>query len=160
MTYDYSKGSKFIAYDTAMGHVRKTRQVTMLYDGIIRFIQQAKEARNKKNFQDNYNYLERAGKIIIGLQASLDHENGGDVSKTLDVYYTNIFLRLMQLIQASGDEAYEKFIAEMKTLRDAWAQVDTEHSSAKNTDEDQKISEQDIEKVVDEMVSAGISVSA
>ena len=131
MSYDYSKGTKFIAYDTAMGNVSKTRQVVMLYDGIISFIQRAKEALIKKNFQDNYNFIDRATKIITGLHSSLDKENGGDVAKALDSFYIDLHMKLINLVQNKNEADYDKIAEEVKSMRAAWDTVDAETTAKK-----------------------------
>jgi len=45
----------------------------MLYDGAIRFAEQAKVALEKKDFENSFNGISRAQKIIAELSSSLRH---------------------------------------------------------------------------------------
>ena len=81
---------KYQAYAAATQTVAKTKQVVMLYDGVIRFLQQAKEAISEKRIEDRYNLLIKASAIISGLQSCLDFEKGGDIAKVLYNFYVNI----------------------------------------------------------------------
>jgi flagellar biosynthetic protein FliS len=72
---------KYQAYAAATQTVAGTRQVVMLYDGAIRFVQQAKEAIRERRIEDRYNLLMKASGIVSGLQNCLDFERGGKIAK-------------------------------------------------------------------------------
>ncbi|MCQ6468560.1 flagellar export chaperone FliS, partial [Vibrio parahaemolyticus] len=78
------------AYAAANMTVGKTRQVVMLYDGVMRFVQQAIEAIKKEDYETRYNLLVKSSEIITGMQNSLDFENGGEIAKLLYDYYASI----------------------------------------------------------------------
>lgn len=73
-----------------MHTVAKTRQVVMLYDGAIRYMQQAKQAINNKEIEERYKLLVRVSEILMGLQSALDFEQGGDVARILYDFYSLI----------------------------------------------------------------------
>jgi flagellar protein FliS len=137
-TQGYNK-NEFLAYTTAKENVSKSRQVVMLYDGVISFIQRAFEAKQNKDFQEHYNFLNKAGKIIQGLHQSLDHENGGNVSQILNDFYTITFSRIMALFQPVEDDQYESLARDVKTMRDAWEEVDQKNSAKNETIDDDAI---------------------
>ena len=68
------------AYSRANHTVPKTRQVVMLYDGAIRFMKQAIEAIGAKDYETRYHKLTRVSDILVGLQACLDFNAGGEAA--------------------------------------------------------------------------------
>jgi flagellar protein FliS len=112
------------AYNRAAHTVSKTRQVVMLYDGAIRFLQQAAEAMEQKDFETRYNKLSRVSDIIIGLQAALDFEAGGSSAKILFDFYSAMDMRIFNLHRSNDVQACRAIIAEMKEMRDAWDKID------------------------------------
>lgn len=120
MTYN----NKYSAYTTATHMVRKTKQVVMLYDGAIRYVQQAKAAIEEKRIEDRYNALVKACDIITGLQLSLDFENGGEVAKVLYDYYAGIDMRLLSVHQSESTEICDLCIKHLKMMREAWDEID------------------------------------
>ena len=118
------------AYKAAQYNVSKTRQVVMLYDGAMRFIKKAIQSIQDKDIQERYNNLEKAGKIIMGLQASLDFDKGGDISKILDQYYHGIDMRIILAQRTNDIAALEQVNKEIGMMRDAWDEVDKMSSTA------------------------------
>lgn len=113
------------AYAAAMQTMAGTRQVVMLYEGIIRYLQQAREAMAQRRIEERYNNLTRASEIVFGLQSCLDFERGGDVAKVLYNFYTSLDARIFSL-HRSGDAAVcEQLIADVKRMRDVWAEIDS-----------------------------------
>jgi flagellar secretion chaperone FliS len=114
----------YAAYQNAYQTVSKTRQIVMLYEGAIRFVQQAREAISENRIEDRYNLLMKASDVIIGLQSCLDFDADENVANTLYDFYARIDVRLMQL-QRSNDEAECGYIIEeLKGMRDVWRQID------------------------------------
>ena len=112
------------AYSRATHTVSKTRQVVMLYDGMIRFLQQAMEAMEKKDFETRYNKLIRISDIITGLQACLDFETGGHSAKILYDFYSRIDLRIFALHRSNDVKEGSAIMTELKQMRDAWDKID------------------------------------
>lgn len=125
----YADATKqYAAYTAAHHTVNKTRQVVMLYDGVIRFVKQTKEAILTGNIESRYNYIEKACSVISGLQSSLDFEQGGTIAGLLDDYYFSIYMRLMSLHRSINPELCDQIIHELKMMRDAWEDVDHQFS--------------------------------
>jgi flagellar secretion chaperone FliS len=121
----FDRMAQYQAYNVATQTVPKTKQIVMLYDGIIRFVQQAKEAIQEKRIQDRYNLLVRASEVIVSLQACLDHENGGNIAKILHDYYASIDMRILSIHRTNSTETCDRVIAELKEMRSAWHHIDT-----------------------------------
>lgn len=116
--------SQYRAYATATQTVAKTRQVVMLYDGALRFVKQAVEAIERKDYEARYNLLMRACEIIMGLQGSLDHEKGGEIAVLLHNYYSSLDARLLAVHRTNDVAACHQVMKELKQMRDAWDHVD------------------------------------
>jgi flagellar secretion chaperone FliS len=131
MTYQYN------AYKAVSHMDRKTRQVVMLYDGAIRFCQQAKAAIENNNVQERYNSLTKACDIITGLQLCLDFENGGDIAKLLYDYYSGLDMRLMLVHTNNDAKTVESCIDNLKVMREAWLEVDEKENTVETHRQDE-----------------------
>ena len=120
---------KYQSYTAATHTVAKTQQIIMLYDGVIRFVQQAKEAIAEKRIEDRYKILIKASDVIQGMQACLDFENGGEIARILYGFYSSIDGRIFSIHRTNSIETCDEIIAEMKTMRDAWQEIDQKTDS-------------------------------
>src|SRR4029434_3210802 len=81
----------------------------MLYDGAIRFAEQAKLALEQKNFEHSYNMISRVQKIITELSSCLKHDIAPDLCSKLAALYTYVYRKLVEAnidhTMASLDEA-------------------------------------------------------
>lgn len=118
----YSQTSQ--AYTRASHTVGKTRQVVMLYDGIIRFLNQAAEAIEQKQIEKRYQKLTRATDVITGLQASLDFKLGGQPAQLLHDFYSSIESRIFSLHAKPDLSVCQQLVRELKDMRDVWDQID------------------------------------
>jgi flagellar protein FliS len=124
---------RFQAYNRASNTVAKTRQVVMLYDGAIRFLQQGVEAMERKEIETRYHKLTKVTDVITGLQASLDFNSGAEAARILYDFYSSIGLRIHALHRSNDVEAGKKIIAEMKNMREFWNKVDQGETDGKPT---------------------------
>lgn len=115
---------KYQAYAAATQTVAKTKQIVLLYDGVIRYLQQAKEAIRAKRIEDRYNLLIKASEIISGLQGCLDFENGGEIARVLYQFYSSIDHRMFFIHRTNSIETCDELIAELKQMRDVWHEID------------------------------------
>ena len=67
----------------------------MLYEGAIRFAQQARTAIQEKNWESSYNALMRAQKIVLELSTSLNHQADPVLCDKLSALYTYIYKLLV-----------------------------------------------------------------
>ena len=112
------------AYNRATHTVNKTRQVVMLYDGMIRFLQHAHEAIEKKDYETRYNKLTRVSDILIGLQSCLDFEAGASAAQVLFDFYSAMDKRIFALHRSNDAQACLAIINELKEMRDVWSRID------------------------------------
>jgi len=122
MTNSYQHSHK--AYVAAMRTVAGTRQIVMLYDGILRQLQLAREAMTSGHIEERYLRLSRASAIIFGLQSSLDYEKGGKVAAILYQFYAAVDLRIFSLHRTPSPEVCDAVSADIRQMRDAWDAID------------------------------------
>jgi len=118
--------AQYQAYSIATRTVGKTRQVVMLYDGVIRCLKQAEIAIAEKRIEERFKLLQRASEIILGLQNSIDFDKGGEVAMTLHRFYTGISVRILSVNfkKTEGQALCKSIIEELKQMRDVWDSID------------------------------------
>jgi flagellar protein FliS len=121
---------KYQAYAAATQTVARTKQIVMLYEGVIRFVVHAKEAIQENRIEDRYNTLVKASDVLMGLQACLDFENGGHIAKVLYSFYSNIDSRIFLVHRTNSIETCDEIISEMKKMRDVWQEIDASNAGA------------------------------
>lgn len=125
-----SSSARYQAYHQASRTLAKTRQVVMLYDGAIRFLNQAKEATQQGDAERRYFKLARVGDILTALQSGLDLSQGQEVAVQLNHFYQSLQLSVLQLHYAKHLQEYDPVIQELKTMRGVWDAVDRGMSAA------------------------------
>ncbi|MDG1286030.1 MAG: flagellar export chaperone FliS [Rickettsiales bacterium] len=125
----FGKTDQYNAYYMAAQTVSKTRQVVMLYDGAIRFMQQARLAVEETRIEDRFNLLNKASEVLLGLQGSLDFDNGGNVAPLLYDYYSSLDARILYVQRSNDLKILDSVIAELKQMRGAWGDVDSQQTT-------------------------------
>ena len=97
--------------------------IMMLFDGLIESLSLARGHIQHGSIEMKSRALQRASRIVLGLQASLDHEKGGELASNLDELYAYVSRRLIHA-NANNDAA---IIVELRGLmgeiREAWATI-------------------------------------
>jgi flagellar protein FliS len=123
---------------TEAGHnVSNTRQVVMLYDGIIKFLRNAQISFEQKEFENVYSNVQKAKNIIQGLQLGINFDKGGNIAQTLNDFYDGMFFRLSLFNIRDGSQGSDylsKITRDLQTMRNAWAEIDAQ-TMLKNTEE-------------------------
>lgn len=110
----------------------KTRLVILLYEGAIRFINQAKLSIEKGDIQGKCDRISKAMAVIEELVASLNLKEGGKIAERLDTLY-NYMMRKLALANLKSDpEQLNEVISILKVIHGAWIEVEKEtvHPSA------------------------------
>ncbi|SNX53110.1 flagellar export chaperone FliS [Thermoanaerobacterium sp. RBIITD] len=92
--------------------------VLMLYNGVIRFIEEAKLAIKDKNIEKAHNSIMRAQDIVLELMATLDMQY--DISKNLYNIYEYISRRLVEANLKKDTEALDEVKTLVSDLKDTW----------------------------------------
>ncbi|WP_120496218.1 flagellar export chaperone FliS [Kiloniella sp. EL199] len=111
------------AYSQASKNVSPLKAIVMLYEGAIRLINEAKRAHDVQDYEARFIAIDKASKIILGLQGQLDFENGGDVSPMLHEFYDSLFMRMMQANSRNPEPIFEDVLISLKNMKETWAAV-------------------------------------
>jgi flagellar secretion chaperone FliS len=97
--------------------------VVMLYDGCLRFLNQAAYAMREKNNRESDARLVRADAIIDELLSTLDLEQGGVIASRLQGIYVFCSRQLLEARAARNPELIDTVADLLGELRESWAQV-------------------------------------
>ena len=99
--------------------------VVMLYDGALRFLDQAAEAMDRGDMASKAMALSKAFAILAELQNTLNVKDGGDVARQLDALYSHMHDRLVAANVERSSAPIRDVMKLLTPLRDAWSQVAT-----------------------------------
>jgi flagellar protein FliS len=97
--------------------------VVALYDGILRFLNVAATAVDRRDAEGRRAAVRRALDIIIHLQARLRMDVGGRPAQALSEFYASIFAQILQASQSASRPKFEHVIDCVRNVRDAWREV-------------------------------------
>jgi flagellar protein FliS len=92
----------------------------MLYDGAIRFCNQAKIHMENKNIEQSHVNIVKAQRIITEFMSSLDMDMGGEMAKNLFNLYEYLHYRLVQANIKKDAEAIEEVLGHLRSLKGTW----------------------------------------
>ena len=94
MTPSFARGAE--AYQQTLVQSRSPLElVVMLYDGAIRFVEQAAEAMDRRDMPAKAEAMSRSFAILAELQNTLNVRDGGEVARQLDALYAHMHDRLV-----------------------------------------------------------------
>ena len=99
--------------------------VVMLYDGALRFLDQAAVAMDERDMATKALALSRAFAILNELQSTLNVKDGGELARQLDALYAHMHDRLVDANVQRSSAPIRDVINLLTPLRDAWMQVAT-----------------------------------
>ena len=101
--------------------------VLMLYDGILRFLGQARTGfilDDPKAFNETINNnLQRAQAIINEMNASLNMDQGGEFAQKMRGLYDYFDRRLQEANIAKAEDGILEVVKHVTVLRDSWAEM-------------------------------------
>ena len=95
----------------------------MLYDGAIRFGEQAKAALLAKNYEQSYNLISRVQKIITEMSCTLKHDVYPDLCKKLAALYTYAYKKLIDANIDHTVESLDNAMQVLKYQRETWVML-------------------------------------
>lgn len=114
----------------ANGETDPIRQIVMLYDGAIKFLNLTADDIENKDIIMKAEHSTRALDIIAYLQSILDTEKGGDVAGALDNLYSSMTVLILRASAEFDPELMRRAAKLMQPVRDAW---ETNASNQKTT---------------------------
>lgn len=106
--------------ETAVEHASPAELTLMLYDGAIRFANNAIDELEDNKFDEASEYIVRVGDILMEFQTTLDHQYA--ISEPLNDLYYYMYRRLCQ---ATVDESASRVLVTevrdmLREFRDTW----------------------------------------
>jgi flagellar protein FliS len=95
----------------------------MLYDGAIRFLNQAKVHIQNKNIEQSHVNIVKAQRILTEFMSSLDMDLGGDMAKNLFNLYEYLHYRLVQANIKKDLEAIDEVLEHLRSLKGTWEEA-------------------------------------
>jgi flagellar secretion chaperone FliS len=92
----------------------------MLFDGAIRFGEQARKPLVEGRWDESYDLLTRVQKIVIELNSSLKPEPNPELCSRLASLYNYIYKRLLEANIHHGVEALDEALGLLKYQRETW----------------------------------------
>jgi flagellar protein FliS len=102
----------------------------MLYDGAIKFAEEAKQAMESKDYVVSYQSILKARNIVTELLRILNMEQGGEIAKNLQRLYMYMIGRLMEVNLTKEIQLLDNVLTILQRLRSAWAELDFEQALA------------------------------
>lgn len=112
--------------ETAVETASPARLIVMLYDGAIRFINEALYAMHQRDYETQNARLQRAQKILAELISSLDFDKGGEIAENLFRLYTYMYNQLVEANINDDAARLEHVVGLLSEIREAWDTVATE----------------------------------
>lgn len=115
----YSTGSTA----TQAAVANRVELIQMLFDGLIDSLSAAKGHIEHRNIEEKSKALARASRIVVGLQAALDLDKGGDLAANLNELYGYVVRRILHVNIQNDLGALEEVRSLVTEVREAWRQV-------------------------------------
>ena len=115
----YSSGSTA----TQAAVANRVELIQMLSDGLIDSLSSARGHIEHRNIEEKSKALARASRIVVGLQAALDLDKGGDLAANLNELYGYIVRRILHINIHNDLEVLEEVRGLISEVREAWRQV-------------------------------------
>lgn len=97
--------------------------VVLLYEGAIRFLKQAIDAMEQKDYLKKGRLINRASDILAELNAALDMEAGGEIAANLRALYQFMQRHLMEANAKKSPKMVRQVIGMLEDLLDGWKQI-------------------------------------
>ncbi|MCX7935465.1 MAG: flagellar export chaperone FliS [Planctomycetota bacterium] len=98
----------------------REKLVLMLFDGVLRFCEQAESALARKDFEASHQSLIRCQDIILELAYGLDREKGGDIAANLARLYAWCLHCLVRANMTRTAAPIEEVKRVFRHLREGW----------------------------------------
>ena len=95
----------------------------MLYDGALRFGEQARVALQERRFEDSYKLISRTQKIITELSITLKHDVSPELCSKLAALYTFVYKKLIEANIDHEVSAMDEALSILRYQRETWAML-------------------------------------
>jgi flagellar protein FliS len=108
---------------TAVQSLGPEKIVVLLYEGILRYLNQARSAIAANDMSGKARCVNRAQGIVSELRSSLDHAMGGEIAANLDAIYGYVFTENLNLLIDNDTSHVENVTRVLNPLLEVWRQI-------------------------------------
>src|SRR5207237_101569 len=95
----------------------------MLYDGALRFAEQARAALDKQDYETNFQMISKVQKIIAELSSSLKHDLAPELCGKLAALYNFAYRKLIEASTRRDPAALDEALDVLRYQRQTWAML-------------------------------------
>jgi flagellar protein FliS len=121
MAYAFSLASRY--QDTEIQSADPLELVILLYEGALRHLRRAEIATESSQTATRAESIGRALAIIGELQATLDHQRGGEIARSLGRLYEYITRQLTRANLGGGKTELSEVAGILETLLSGWKEA-------------------------------------
>jgi len=97
--------------------------IVMLYDGLARYLQQARAAIAARDMAAKSRHLSNAQAVVLELRNALDHSVGGPLAANLEALYTYVFNECMATLLDNDTRHLDDCLRVLAPLQAAWSRI-------------------------------------
>ncbi len=109
--------------ETSVTTIGPEKLVVMLYEGLLRNLQQARAALVSRDLPAKGRSLGNAQAIVCELRNALDHAVGGALAANLEALYTYVFVECLEAVVDGDPRHMDNCVRVVAPLADAWARI-------------------------------------
>jgi len=105
----------------AVAGMNPVELIVALYDGMVRFLDQAITAVERHEAEGRRTAVARVLEILMHLQSRLRTDVGGNSAKALSEFYTAIFALCLEGSRLESADRFREAIGCIRDVREAWS---------------------------------------
>jgi len=109
--------------ETAVATQNQGRLIVILYEGAIRFLTQAVEDLEQRDYAAKGHNIQRAADIIYELNTVLNMEQGGQIAHNLRALYNFMLRQLNEANLHKDAQKIQEVIKLLKELNESWRAI-------------------------------------
>lgn len=98
----------------------------MLYDALIAFIEQSRDACMNREHQLQHVNMTKAQNIVLELMGSLDGKASEEISQALYSLYQSYYIQLVEANLKNDTDSMNSCLCLIKDMRNGWSEVEKE----------------------------------
>lgn len=120
----YGRGAQAYSQTQVATTTSQKQLIVMAYDGILKFLNRAKEHLARQEIEAAHNDLVRSRAIVEELAGTLNMDDGGIIARNLWNLYV-FFMRKITEANLTKDASHvDAILPSLKDLRDGWAEME------------------------------------
>ena len=102
--------------------------LVMLFDGMMKFLRQAKEAIRAKDIETSHEMLVKARRIVMHLLPTVNLESGGEAAAKLHSLYVFCFTKIAEANLKKSIADIDGVLGVVRILKETWAELEVQEA--------------------------------